>query len=44
MITAAGERAHIEAAIVCGETSMLLKPYSPDRLDCRRHYRGVRTI
>ncbi|AZP14506.1 hybrid sensor histidine kinase/response regulator [Undibacterium parvum] len=35
MITAEAERTHIEEAIACGVTSMILKPYSPSQLMVR---------
>jgi two-component system, sensor histidine kinase and response regulator len=35
MITAEAERSHIEEAIACGVTSMILKPYSPAQLMAR---------
>ncbi|MBK9442993.1 MAG: response regulator [Comamonadaceae bacterium] len=35
MITAEAERQHIEEAIACGVTSMILKPYSPAHLMSR---------
>jgi two-component system sensor histidine kinase/response regulator len=35
MITAEAERAHVEEAIACGVTSMILKPYSPSQLMVR---------
>lgn len=35
MITAEAERTHIEEAIACGVTSMILKPYSPRQLMAR---------
>ena len=35
MVTAEAERPHIEEAIACGVTSMLLKPYSPAQLMMR---------